>query len=101
MKRDTYKGIMDSTMTAVGMAAAVCGIVLEVLCGFAMDSTGAIPAATVYAVRTAWHGLLWSAAALCALAAVRLAVWLRSRRRGVKLGIMTPEQICEACRRMR
>ena len=59
MTRETYKGIMDSTMTAAGMAAAGCGIVLEVLCGFAVDSTGAIPAATVYAVRIAWHGLLW------------------------------------------
>lgn len=101
MTRETYRGIMDSAMTAAGMVAAGCGIVLEVLCGFAMDSTGAIPAATVYAVRTAWHGLLWSAAALGALAAVRLAVWLRFRRRGVKLGTMTAEQICEACRRMR
>ena len=101
MTRENYKGIMDSAMTAAGMVAAGCGIVLEVLCGFAMDSTGAIPAATVYAVRTAWHGLLWSAAALGAMAAVRLAIWLCSRRRGVKLGIMTAEQICEACRRMR
>lgn len=101
MTRETYKGFMDSAMTAAGMAAASCGIVLEVLCGFAMDSTGAIPAATVYAVRTAWHGLIWSAAALGILAAVRLAVWLRSRRRGVKLGTMTPEEICAACRRMR
>lgn len=101
MTRENYKGIMDSAMTAAGMVAAGCGIVLEVLCGVAMDSTGAIPAATVYAVRTAWHGLLWSAAALGAMAAVRLAIWLCSRRRGVKLGIMTAEQICEACRRMR
>lgn len=101
MTRETYKGIMDSTMTAAGMAAAGCGIVLEVLCGFAMDSTGAIPVATVYAVRTAWNGLLWSGAALGILAAVRFAVWLRSRRRGVKLGTMTPEEIRAACRRMR
>lgn len=101
MTRETYKGIMDSAMTAAGMASAGCGIVLEVLCGFAMDSTGTIPAATVYAVRTAWHGLIWSAAALGILAAVRLAVWIRSRRRGVKLGTMTPEEICAACRRMR
>lgn len=101
MTRETYRAIMDSAMTAVGMAAAGCGIVLEVLCGFAMDSTGAIPEATVYAVRTAWHGLLWSAAALSALAAVRLAVWLHSRRRGVKLGTMTQEEICAICRRMR
>lgn len=101
MTRETYKGIMDSAMTAAGMAAAGCGIVLEVLCGFAMDSTGTIPAATVYAVRTAWHGLLWSAAALGILSAVRLSVWLRSRRRGVKLGTMTAEEICAACRRMR
>ena len=101
MTRETYKGIMDSTMTAAGMAAAVCGIVLEVLCGFAVDSTGAIPAATIYAVRIAWHGLLWSGSALGILVAVRLAVWLRFRRRGVRLGTMTPEEICAACRRMR
>lgn len=101
MTRETYKGIMDSAMATAGMAAAGCGIVLEVLCGFAMDSTGAIPAATVYAVRFAWQGLLWSGSALGILAAVRLSVWLRSRRRGVKLGTMTAEEICAACRRMR
>ena len=36
-----------------------------------------------------------------ALLLVRLAGWIRCRRRGEKLGVMSPEEICAACRRMR
>lgn len=107
MKTTTYKGIMDSAMTATGMVAAGCGIIVELLVSFTLDSVGAIPAATVVTVRTAFTGLLVSGAAFAGLAALRLAVWLRSRPQrthrphGERRGVMTPEQICEACRRTR
>lgn len=107
MTVDTYKGIMDSAMTVTGMAAAGCAMVVEILVSFALDSTGAIPAATVYTVRAATIGLIVSAAAFGALSALRLAIWLRCRARGsrrprgVRCGVMSADEICAACRRMR
>ena len=42
-----------------------------------------------------------SGAIFAAFAALRLAIWLRHNRRGEKLGVMSPDEICAACRRMR
>ena len=42
-----------------------------------------------------------SGAIFAAFAALRIAIWLRHNRRGEKLGVMSQEEICAACRRMR
>ena len=76
-------------------------MVLEILLSFVVDSTGAVPAATATTVRVSWIGLLISCGVFGALLLVRLAGWIRCRRRGEKLGVMSPEEICAACRRMR
>lgn len=93
--------IWDAAMAIAGVTGCGFAMVLEILLSFVVDSTGAVPAATVATVRVSWIGLAVCGAVLAACLAGRLAGWLRRRPRGVKLGVMSSEEICAACRRMR
>ena len=93
--------LCDAAMAISGMIGCGFAMVLEILLSFVVDSTGAVPAATAATVRVSWIGLMISGGVFVALLFVRLAGWLRGRRRGEKLGVMSPEEICAACRRMR
>lgn len=93
--------LCDAAMAISGMIGCGFAMVLEILLSFVVDSTGAVPAATAATVRVSWIGLLISGGVFGALLLVRLAGWLRCRRRGEKLGLLSPEEICAACRRMR
>lgn len=93
--------LCDAAMAISGMIGCGFAMVLEILLSFVVDSTGAVPAATETTVRVSWIGLLISGGVFGTLLFVRLAGWIRCRRRGEKLGVMSPEEICEACRRMR
>ena len=93
--------LCDAAMAISGMIGCGFAMVLEILLSFVVDSTGAVPAATAATVRVSWIGLLISGGVFGALLLVRLAGWIRCRRRGEKLGVMSPEEICAACRRMR
>lgn len=93
--------LCDAAMAISGMIGCGFAMVLEILLSFVVDSTGAVPAATAATVRVSWIGLTISGGVFSALLLVRLAGWIRCRRRGEKLGMMSPEEICAACRRMR
>lgn len=93
--------LCDAAMAISGMIGCGFAMVLEILLSFVVDSTGAVPAATAATVRVSWIGLLISGGVFGALLLVRLAGWFRGRRRGEKLGVMSPDEICAACRRMR
>lgn len=93
--------LCDAAMAISGMIGCGFAMVLEILLSFVVDSTGAVPAATAETVRVSWIGLMISGGVFGALLFVRLTGWLRGRRRGEKLGVMSPEEICAACRRMR
>lgn len=93
--------IWDAAMAIAGMIGCGFAMVLEILLSFVVDSTGAVPAATAATVRVSWIGLAVCGAVFALCLAGRLVGWLRRRPRGVKLGVMTAEEICEACRRMR
>lgn len=93
--------LCDAAMAISGMIGCGFAMVLEILLSFVVDSTGAVPAATAATVRVSWIGLMISGGAFGVLLLIRLAGWLRGRRRGEKLGLLTPEEICAACRRMR
>lgn len=93
--------LCDAAMAISGMIGCGFAMVLEILLSFVVDSTGAVPAATAATVRVSWIGLMISGGVFGALLLVRLVGWLRGRRRGEKLGVMSPDEICEACRRMR
>lgn len=93
--------LCDAAMAIAGMIGCGFAMILEILLSFVVDSTGAVPAATAATVRVSWIGLMISGGVFGALLLVRLAGWLRGRRRGEKLGVMSPEEICAACRRMR
>ena len=93
--------LCDAAMAISGMIGCGFAMILEVLLSFVVDSTGAVPAATAVTVRVSWIGLMISGGVFGALLLVRLAGWLRGRRRGEKLGLLSPEEICAACRRMR
>ena len=93
--------LCEAAMAISGMIGCGFAMVLEILLSFAVDSMGAIPAATAATVRVSWIGLLISGGVFGALLLVRMAGWLWGRRRGEKLGMLSPEEICAACRRMR
>ena len=93
--------LCDAAMAISGMIGCGFAMVLEILLSFVVDSTGAVPAATAATVRVSWIGLMISGGVFGALLFVRLAEWIRGRRRGEKLGVMSQEEICAACRRMR
>lgn len=93
----TIKDILDVVMGIACCAAAFCTILLA----FILDSTGHIPYETVVMIRAAWVVLIVSGFTFIGLTCVRFGLWLYAKRRGVKLGIMTQEEICAACRRMR
>lgn len=93
--------LCDAAMAISGMIGCGFAMILEVLLSFVVDSTGAVPAATAATVRVSWIGLMISGGVFGALLLIRLAGWLRGRRRGEKLGLLSPEEICAACRRMR
>ena len=93
--------LCDAAMAISGMIGCGFAMVLEILLSFVVDSTGAVPAATAETVRVSWIGLMISGGVFGALLFVRLTGWLRGRRRGKKLGLLSPEEICAACRRMR
>ena len=93
--------LCDAAMAISGMIGCGFAMVLEILLSFVVDSTGVVPAATAETVRVSWIGLMISGGVFGALLLVRLAGWLRGRRRGKKLGLLSPEEICAACRRMR
>lgn len=93
--------LCDAAMAISGMIGCGFAMVLEILLSFVVDSTGAVPAATAATVRVSWIGLMISGGVFGALLLVRLAGWLRGRRRGEKLGVMSADEICAACRRMR
>lgn len=93
--------LCDTAMAISGMIGCGFGMVLEILMSFVVDSTGAVPAATEATVRVSWIGLIISGGVFGALLMVRLFGWIRGRRRGKKLGVMSPDEICAACRRMR
>lgn len=93
--------LCDAAMAISGMIGCGFAMVLEILLSFVVDSTGAVPAATAATVRVSWIGLMISGGVFGVLLLIRLAGWLRGRRRGEKLGLLSPEEICAACRRMR
>lgn len=93
--------LCDAAMAISGMIGCGFAMVLEILLSFVVDSTGVVPAATAATVRVSWIGLLISGGVFGALLLARLAGWIRCRRRGKKLGLLSPEEICAACRRMR
>lgn len=93
--------LCDAAMAIAGMIGCGFAMILEILLSFVVDSTGAVPAATAATVRVSWIGLMISGGVFGALLLIRLAGWLRGRRRGEKLGVLSPEEICAACRRMR
>ena len=93
--------LCDAAMAISGMIGCGFAMILEILLSFVVDSTGAVPAATAATVRVSWIGLMISGGVFGALLLIRLAGWLRGRRRGEKLGLLSPEEICAACRRMR
>lgn len=93
--------LCDAAMAISGMIGCGFAMVLEILLSFVVDSTGAVPAATSATVRVSWIGLMISGGVFGVLLLIRLAGWLRGRRRGEKLGLLSPEEICAACRRMR
>ena len=93
--------LCDAAMAISGMIGCGFAMVLEILLSVVVDSTGAVPAATAATVRVSWIGLMISGGVFGALLLVRLAGWIRWNRRGEKLGVMSPEEICAACRRMR
>ena len=93
--------LCDAAMAISGMIGCGFAMVLEIMVSFVVDSTGAVPAATAATVRVSWIGLMISGGVFGALLLVRLAGWNRGHRRGEKLGVMSPEEICAACRRMR
>lgn len=93
--------LCDAAMAIAGMIGCGFAMILEILLSFVVDSTGAVPAATAATVRVSWIGLMISGGVFGALLLIRLAGWLRGRRRGEKLGLLSPEEICAACRRMR
>nr|DAG50942.1 MAG TPA: hypothetical protein [Caudoviricetes sp.] len=93
--------LCDAAMAVSGMIGCGFAMVLEILLSFVVDSTGAVPAATAATVRVSWIGLAVCGAVFAACLAGRLFGWLRRRPRGVKLGVMSAEEICAACRRMR
>lgn len=93
--------LCDAAMAISGVIGCGFAMILEILLSFVVDSTGAVPAATAATVRVSWIGLMISGGVFGVLLLVRLAGWLRGRRRGEKLGMMSPEEICAACRRMR
>lgn len=93
--------LCDAAMAISGMIGCGFAMALEILLSFVVDSTGAVPAATAATVRVSWIGLMISGGVFGALLLIRLAGWLRGRRRGEKLGLLSPEEICAACRRMR
>lgn len=93
--------LCDAAMAISGMIGCGFAMVLEILLSFVVDSTGAVPTATAATVRVSWIGLMISGGVFGALLLIRLAGWLRGRRRGEKLGLLSPEEICAACRRMR
>lgn len=93
--------LCDAAMAISGMIGCGFAMVLEILLSFVVDSTGTVPAATAATVRVSWIGLMISGGVFGALLLVRLAIWLRHNRRGEKLGVMSPDEICAACRRMR
>lgn len=93
--------LCNAAMAISGMISCGFAMVLEILLSFVVDSTGAVPAATAATVRVSWIGLMISGGVFGVLLLVRLAGWLRGRRRGKKLGLLSPEEICAACKRMR
>ena len=93
--------LCDAAMAISGVIGCGFAMVLEILLSFAVDSVGAIPAATAATVRVSWIGLLISGGVFGALLFIRLVGWLWGNRRGEKLGMLSPEEICAACRRMR
>lgn len=93
--------LCDAAMAISGMIGCGFAMILEILLSFVVDSTGAVPAATAATVRVSWIGLMISGGVFGALLLIRMAGWLRGRRRGEKLGLLSPEEICAACRRMR
>ena len=95
------RALCDAAMAISGMIGCGFAMVLEILLSFAVDSTGAIPAATAVTVRVSWIGLMISGGVFGALLFIRLVGWLWGHRRGEKLGLLSPEEICAACRRMR
>lgn len=93
--------LCDAAMAISGMIGCGFAMVLEILLSFVVDSTGAVPTATATTVRVSWIGLIISGGVFGVLLFARLAGWLRGNRRGEKLGLLSPEEICAACRRMR
>ena len=91
------KDIMD-----VAMGVTCCsGAFATILVSLIADSAGPIPDATVKMLEAARVVGIASGAIFAAFAALRLAIWLRHNRRGKKLGVMSPDESCAACRRMR
>lgn len=91
------KGIMDVTMGVTCCSGAFATILVSLIA----DSAGPIPDATVKMLEAARVVGIASGAIFAAFAALRIAIWLRHNRRGEKLGVMSPDEICAACRRMR
>ena len=91
------KDIMDVTMGATCCSGAFATILVSLIA----DSAGPIPDATVKMLEAARVVGIASGAIFVAFAALRLAIWLWHNRRGEKLGVMSPDEICAACRRMR
>ena len=91
------KDIMDVTMGVTCCSGAFATILVSLIA----DSAGPIPDATVKMLAAARVVGIASGAILGAFGALRLAIWLRHNRRGEKLGVMSPDEICAACRRMR
>ena len=91
------KDIMDVTMGVTFCSVAFATILISLIA----DSACPIPDATAKMLDAARVVGIASGAIFAALAALRLAIWLRHNRRGEKLGVMSPDEICAACRRMR
>lgn len=88
---------IDATM-ALPSGAEVLRVVDMVLIKKTHTIAGA---ALAVPVRVSWIGLAVCGVVFAACLAGRLVGWLRRRPRGVKLGVMSAEEICAACRRMR
>ena len=91
------KDIMDVTMGVTCCSGAFATILVSLIA----DSAGPIPDATVKMLEAARVVGIASGVINTAIAALRLAIWMRHNRRGEKLGVMSPDEICAACRRMR
>lgn len=91
------KDIMD-----VAMGVTCCsGAFATILVSLIADSAGPIPDATIKMLEAARLVGIASGAIFAAFATLQIAIWLRHNRRGEKLGVMSPDEICAACRRMR